>query len=1001
MGFPANIPIRRRGERAGRMGNGTHRLEPAWNCPGPLQGDAGTGKTPFEPCGPLPRGIIRRRGTDSRRFLFPAGKIPVFEPTIPKGWDEFMIDRISRNEIRHRVQAFVKDWENARDERRESQSFWDAFFHVFGKKRREVSEFERAVKKLGDRRGFIDLFWPGQLIVEQKSSGKNLEQAADQAFDYLSGLKPAEKPRYILVSDFRNFALHDLEARTEHRFALPELPDRLELFDFISGYESRARAEEDPANIRAAELMGKLHDALAESGYGGHDLELFLVRILFCVFAEDSGIFDEAHGFEEYLKAETREDGTDLGGNLTLIFQVLNTPENRRSPNLNEILKNFPYVNGKLFADTLPMPFFDAAMRRILLECCEFDWKDISPEIFGALFQSIMDKEKRRDLGAHYTSERNIQKLIQPLFLEDLWAELDAIASNKRKLKIFHEKLAKLRFLDPACGCGNFLIVTYRELRKLEIEALKRLYTTRGRVQLKMDVLADLAKVNVDQFYGIELEEFPARIAEVALWLTDHQMNRELSAEFGQYFVRLPLKHAPTIRHGNALTLDWSELAKPGELDFILGNPPFRGSKYQSKDQREEMRAVFEGIDGAGVLDYVSAWYLKAAKFIRGTKIRCAFVSTNSISQGEQAGLLWKPLLKDCGIKIHFAHRTFQWTSEARGKAAVFCVIAGFAARDAENKWLFEYETPRTELPERIPAENINPYLVDAPDVAISRRSRPLCDAPEMFTGNKPIDGGHYLFTPEEKDELIRKEADSANYFKRWLGSREFLNKIERWCLWLGDCPPDALKKMPEALKRVEAVRELRRASKSKPTQKLADTPTRFHIEMMPTGNSIVVPEVSSERRMYMPIGFVGPDTLCSNLVKLIPNTTRYHFGILSSIMHMAWMRYIAGRLKSDYRYSNTLVYNNFPWPEAPAAARIQAVETAARAVLAAREKYPDSSLADLYDPRLMPSDLLKAHQAMDKAADACYGQRKFANERERVEFLFEKYQELLERCGG
>jgi hypothetical protein len=911
-----------------------------------------------------------------------------------------MIDRISGNEIQKRVRKFVKEWENAADERRESQSFWDAFFRVFGKNRREISEFERAVKKLGDHKGFIDLFWPGQLIVEQKSLGKDLEKAMDQAFGYLTGLKAHEKPRYVLVSDFRSFVLNDLDERTEHRFSIQELPDKLELFDFISGYESRVHAEEDPANIRAAEHMGRLHDALAESGYAGHELELFLVRILFCVFAEDSGIFEEAHGFEDYLREETREDGDDLGGSLTKIFQVLNTPENKRSPHLNELLKSFPYVNGKLFADTLSMPFFDSGMRRVLLECCEFDWKDISPEIFGALFQSIMDKEKRRNLGAHYTSERNILKLIQPLFLDGLWDELESIAANKRKLNTFHEKLAKLRFLDPACGCGNFLIVTYRELRKLEIEVLKRLHTKRGRVQLKMDVLKDLAKVNVDQFYGIETEEFPARIAEVALWLTDHQMNRELSAEFGQYFVRLPLKHAPTIHHGNALELNWSELVKPEGLDFILGNPPFRGSKYQSKAQRAEMKAVFEGINGAGVLDYVSAWYLKAAKFIQGTNIRCAFVSTNSISQGEQAGLLWKPLLEGYGIKIHFAHRTFKWLSEARGQAAVFCVIVGFAAHDTEKKWLFEYETPKTEFPERISAKNINPYLVDASDVAITRRNKPLCDGPGMYTGNKPIDGGHYLFKPEEKAEFLQKEPQAEAHFKRWMGSQEFLKNIERWCLWLGDCSPAALKGMPNALKRVEAVREFRMASKSGPTRRLADSPTRFHIETMPAGNSIIVPEVSSERRHYMPIGFVGPETLCSNLVKLIPDTTLYHFGVLSLIMHMEWMRYIAGRLKGDYRYSNTLVYNNFPWPENPAPKQRENVETAAQAILDIREEFPDSSLADLYDPRLMPPNLLKAHHALDRAVDACYGKRKFANERERVEFLFEKYQELLGRCA-
>ncbi|GBC62262.1 class I SAM-dependent DNA methyltransferase [Desulfonema ishimotonii] len=912
-----------------------------------------------------------------------------------KGSKQQMIERISRNEIRRRAHRFVKSWENAKNERSESQSFWNSFFHVFGKDRREVGEFERAVKKLGERQGFIDLFWPGQLVVEQKSAGKDLEKAADQAFDYLSGLKKHEKPRYVLVSDFQNFVLHDLEERAEHAFRLAELPDRLELFDFIAGYDTRIHTGEDPANIEAAERMGKLHDALAESGYTGHDLELFLVRILFCVFAEDSGIFQQDHGFEDYLRDETREDGSDLGPQLAQIFQVLNTPESRRSKNLNTLLQTFPYVNGRLFADFSPMPSFDSGMRKALLECCAFDWKEISPEIFGALFQSIMNREKRRNLGAHYTSERNILKLIHPLFLDELWRELGRAGKNGRKLEAFHDKLAGLKFLDPACGCGNFLIVTYRELRKLEMEVLRRLNPRKKQRQLSIDVLNDMAKVNVDQFYGIETEEFPARIAEVAMWLTDHQMNRALSAEFGAYYVRIPLTHAATICHGNALETDWQSLVAPEDLFCILGNPPFRGSKWQNATQRKEMKTIFAGVRGAGVLDYVSAWYLRAAQYIQGTRICCAFVSTNSVSQGEQAGILWKPLLEEYGVRIHFAHRTFQWTSEARGKAAVFCVIIGFAAYDAENKWLFEYETPRTELPERQRAGNINPYLVNSPDVTIERRSKPLCDVPGMFTGNKPIDDGNYLFTIEEKEAFLEHEPHAAPYFRRWMDGKGFINNRPRWCLWLGQCAPHMLKKMPESLKRIEAVRRFRQNSKSKPTQKLSETPTRFHIETMPEGNSIVVPQVSSERRLYMPIGFIGPETLCSDKIKLIPDATLYHFGVLTSMMHMEWMRYTAGRLKSDYNYSNTLVYNNFPWPEKLNGKQTQKVETAARSVLDARAQFPESSLADLYDPLTMPPVLLRAHQNLDRAVDTCYGKRKFTSERERVEFLFQRYEKL------
>jgi hypothetical protein len=756
--------------------------------------------------------------------------------------------------------------------------------------------------------------------------------------------------------------------------------------------------------------MGRLHDALKAAGYEGHPLEVLLVRLLFCLFAEDTGIFQPASAFRSWIEERTASDGSDLGPQLAQLFQVLNTPEDRRTKTLDEQIAAFPYVNGKLFEEMLPIADFDTAMREALLDCCALDWSGISPAIFGALFQSIMDAKARRNLGAHYTSEENILKLIQPLFLDDLHEEFKRVKGNKNKLFEFHKKLRTLTFFDPACGCGNFLVIAYRELRKLELDVLRAVHEGPG--SRFLDIHQEI-RVNVDQFYGIEIEEFPAQIAQVALWLMDHQMNVRVSEEFGMYFARIPLKTSPYIVNGNALTLDWNDVLPAERASYVFGNPPFVGAKFMSDVQREEAQQVFADIKNGGLLDFVAAWYVRAARYINAvrpepvegqpsahastssarTDVRCAFVSTNSITQGEQAGVLWGWLLAQ-GIHIHFAHRTFQWSNEARGMAAVHCVIIGFGAFDAEKKTIYEYEDIRGD-PHAVAARNINPYLVDAPDVVLVNRQHPICAVPEIGIGNKPIDGGHYLFTPEEKAEFLQREPQAARWFRRWIGADEFINNYERWCLWLGDCPPDELRKMPEAMKRVEAVREERLASKSAPTQKLAATPTRFHVENIPDAPYLVIPEVSSERRRFIPIGFMQPDTLSSNLVKIIPHATLYHFGILTSTMHMAWVRYTCGRLKSDYRYSAGIVYNNYPWPDEPTDKQRAAVEAAAQAVLDARAQFPQSSLADLYDPLTMPPALVKAHQALDRAVDACYRKAAFTSDAQRVEFLFERYQQL------
>lgn len=898
---------------------------------------------------------------------------------------------ISWNEIRHNAVAFAKDWAGVSREDAEAKSFWDAFFAVFGIKRRTVASFEEPVKRLSGSWAYIDLFWKATLLVEHKSRGKSLEKAESQAMEYIQELKNSgrddEIPRYVIVSDFARIALHDLEYGASLQFPLDDFHRNVDKFAFIPGYQQHNLEAEDPVNIAAVELLGELHDTLKAGGYSGHDLERFLVRVLFCLFAEDTGLF-ERNTFTLFVENHTAPDGSDLGSHLARLFQVLNTPQDRRQKNLLEELADLPYVNGDLFAETLGFADFNRDMRNRLLSCCRFDWSRISPAVFGSLFQSVMESRARRQAGAHYTSERNILKLVRSLFLDDLRAEYKAVKGNKNRLKELHKKLGRLTFFDPACGCGNFLVITYRELRLLEIELLQILHGKQ-----KVLNIHDLSLVDVDAMFGIEINEFPVRIAEVALWLMDHQMNQRLSEAFGQYFVRLPLKKSAKIVHANALRTDWRDVLPPERCSYVLGNPPFVGGKYQTDEQREDLVAVAANVKNAGLLDYVTGWYFQAAEYIKGTSISVAFVSTNSITQGEQVGALWNELF--CrGVRIRFAHRTFSWESEARGKAHVHVVIIGFGKEDSPNKRIFDYET-NEESPTVISAKHISPYLVEGPNTVIVNRGKPLCCVPEVGIGNKPIDDGNYLFTTEERDEFIRKEPKATKWFRRWLGSDEFINGWERWCLWLGDCPPNELSQMPEALQRVEAVRKFRLASKSAPTRKLAVTPTRFHVENMPQSNFIVIPKVSSERRRYIPIGFMNPKTLISDLCFINTGVGHFHFGILSSSMHMAWVRQVCGRLKSDYRYSAKLVYNNFPWPESLTDKQKERVEAKAQAVLDARATFPDSSLADLYNPLTMPAKLMKAHAELDRVVDACYRAKPFDSDRERVEILFALYEKL------
>jgi type I restriction-modification system DNA methylase subunit len=940
---------------------------------------------------------------------------------------------LSWNEIKDRALKFSKEWAGTVNEEANAKPFLVEFFNVFGITSKRVSSFEHKVKKLGERDGYIDLLWKGMILIEMKSRGKSLDKAYQQAIDYLHGLKELELPKFILVCDFEIFRLYDLEESSFVEFKLDELVNNVQHFGSLIGYQRKIYQEQDPANIKAAELMGALYDQLKAIGYEGHPLEVYLVRILFCLFADDTTIF-ERNQFQEFLEQRTSDDGSDLAARLQELFQVLNTPKENRFKNLDEQLDAFPYVNGNLFGEFLPMASFDSKMRMALLKCCRIDWSKISPAIFGSMFQSVMNPKERRNLGAHYTSEKNILKLIKPLFLDELWEEFEILKDNRNRLIEFHRKLSKLTFLDPACGCGNFLIITYRELRLLEIEVIKRL---QGNQQVTS--IDALVNVSVNQFYGIEYEEFPARIAEVAMWLIDHQMNMMVGNEFGQYFVRLPLRQAATIVNGNALRLDWRDLlqhqysdieanettlvvnepctdyatvnirtrkltiidqrapssatnAKATAFDYIIGNPPFIGYAWQSQEQKTDMASVFSGVKGAGVLDYVTAWYVKAAQLIQNTKAKVAFVSTNSISQGEQPGILWNFLFNYYQIKIHFAHRTFSWSNEARGKAAVHVVIIGFANYDTPQKKIFEYDNPKGE-PHEVKARNINPYLVDAKDIILHKRNNPICNVPEINRGSDAIDDGNLLLSQEERDLIISKYPDAVKMIKPFLMGKEFINNIPRYCIWLKGINLAEMREMKLIYDRVENVRVFRKSSRRPQTLKAAQFPYLFGEERQPISDYLAIPKVSSENREYIPIAYCSKDIICGDKLFNLPDATLFHFGIITSKMHMTWMRATCGRLESRYSYSNTIVYNNFPWPEIVNEKYVKAIETAAQKVLNARGLFPDSSFAILYDPITMPPELVQAHNELDRTVDNAYRTQPFTSEANRLEFLFSLYE--------
>lgn len=911
---------------------------------------------------------------------------------------------LSYRDIKNNAHQFIIEYADAVKENAESQSFLNDFFAIFGVHRRRVATFERMVRTddVGNKR--IDMLWPGKLLVEMKSTGQNLDKAYKQGVSYFKGLKDKELPRYVMVCDLNDFRLYDLDDGKDYQFDLANLQDNLHLFDFMQGNEIEDITEFE-LNEKAAELLGKLHDALEDSGYKGHQLQSFMVRILFILFAEDTGVFNR-HQFTRYLMHFTDDSGSDTDMHLSKLFQVLDKPDSERSHNLVDELKAFPYVNGHLFKERIDMPSFTRDMRDQLLQCCLFNWKDISPAIFGSLFQSIMDKEARRNLGAHYTSETNILRLIEPLFLNELKDEFNKANNLKQnktrndRLMALMKKVRSLRFLDPACGCGNFLIITYRELRRIELQImLAQQKDQEHGVDQSLGFVID-PQINLDHFYGIEIDEWPARIAEVAMWLTQHQMNLEFAKSFGREPDLLPLKEHANIHYANALTTDWSEVINPSQLDYIIGNPPFVGHQWRNTQQKLDMAKVFPASGKFGKLDFVAAWFYKAAMFAQKTT-DIAFVATNSITMGEQASILWQPIL-DIGYKLHFAHRTFQWHNDAKGKAAVHCVIIGFGVNPRAEKWLFDYPNIKGK-PIPLKVSNINPYLVDAPDVILPSRSRPENGMPTMTKGSQPTDGGYLILSTEERFDLIKAYPQLEEWIKPFIGSQELINGLERYCLWLADAPLKTLRdltQITEIKTRFEGVKASRLKSPTTSVQKQAVTPYLFTQNRQPKGNFLAVPEVSSERREYIPIGFMDANTIPSNKIYMIPDTSLYEFGILTSRIHMDWMRVVAGRLKSDYSYAPN-VYQLFPWPKASANQRIH-IENLAQQVLDARQtevdKDPSTSLADLYDPNLMPSALRKAHLALDKAVDALYRKEPFKRSLERVKHLFELYEQKTDQ---
>ena len=909
------------------------------------------------------------------------------------------------------AKAFAEYWKDRGDEKSDSQSFWMALLRdVLGVAEPEkVILFEERVKL--DHTSFIDGHIPStHVLIEQKKKGLNLRSPIrqsdgtllnpfQQAQRYSAALPYSQRPRWIITCNFEEFLIYDMEKPSgePESIMLSELAKEYYRLQFLVEEKSELLHREEQISIQAGALVGKIYTALLKQYKNPndkaslHSLNVLCVRLVFCLYAEDVGVFGGHHKFYNYIR---RFEIRDVRRALIDLFQVFDTKIEDRDPYMDETLQSFPYVSGGLFADgNIEIPNFTQEIVDLLLHKAseEFDWSDISPTIFGAVFESTLNPETRRSGGMHYTSIENIHKVIDPLFLDELREEFEGIKAikvtktQKERAEAFRTKLASLTFLDPACGSGNFLTETYIALRRLENEALRLVSD-----QITFD-FGDIIKVSIRQFYGIEINDFAVIVAQTALWIAESQMMKETEEILNTNIDFLPLKSYANIVEGNALRTDWETVAPKEKLNYIMGNPPFVGARLMSQEQKADLINVFGAKwKNAGNLDYVSCWYKKAADLMKDTHIRTALVSTNSVSQGESVAILWKPLFED-GVHIDFAHRTFRWDSEASIKAHVHCVIIGFSiAPFYKAKVIYSAERP-------LIANNINAYLVDAENIFIESRKTSLSNVPQMGIGSKPIDDGQYLFEEKEMQEFIAKEPLAQKYFRPWMGADEFINRYFRYCLWLGECPPNELRKMPECMKRVQAVRDFRLSSKSEGTIKLAERPTRFHIENMPSSNYLLVPCHSSEKRKYVPIGFVNPDIISSNAVLIVPNASLYHFGVMTSNVHMAWMRSVCGRLETRYRYSKDVVYNNFPWPT-PTDEQKAKIEQTAQAILDARALYPDCSLADLYDEIAMPSELREAHRANDKAVMQAYGfWGKLNTESACVAELMKMYQKLVQ----
>ncbi|WP_141732415.1 class I SAM-dependent DNA methyltransferase [Oligoflexus tunisiensis] len=905
---------------------------------------------------------------------------------------------LSWNEIRKRAVAFSKEWKNCNAERGESQSFWNDFFAIFGISRRRVATFEFHVKKINNKSGYIDLFWPGTLLVEQKSSGRDLKKAFDQAIEYFEGLTEEELPQYILVSDFKRFAFHDLEGSSEPiLFDLKDLHKHIHLFSFILGHKRQNFEHSEEANIKAAELMGQLRDSLWKGGYKGTDLEVFLARLMFCLFADDTGIFETKDHFTYYLETKTRKDGSDLGSQIINIFDTLDTPQNNRQLNLDEDLCKFPYVNGELFRDRIKIPAFSSESRELLLKCCKFNWERISPAIFGSMFQSALDPESRRDLGAHYTSERNILKVINPLIIENFRKEFEICRRQEEKLKQLLEKIRKIKVLDPACGCGNFLVITYRELRLLETDIHIELKKTLGE---KHTVILDSGYpgIDVDSMLGFEILEFAAKVSQVALWIVDHQMNIHLSQELGELLHRIPLKKSASIKVINALDVEWESFAPASKISFIVGNPPFVGKKERSKSQQADMNKVLGKNEGHKNLDYVCCWFIKAARYIESNhNIRCAFVATNSVSKGEQVSLLWS-ILNEEKIKINFAYQSFKWTNEGRGKAGVGVVIIGFSKTVLTPQLLFKFDEATNDHI-RNEVESISPYLIEGNDIYVEKRKSPLCGTPKMIYGNTPIDGGQYILSDKEKKNLLASDKRIEKYIRRFISTKEYLRNIPIWCIWLENAKPSDLKDIPELKKRIAAVRSERLKSDRAQTKKMAENPTLFAEIRQPKSDYMLLFKVSSERRKYVPISFQKKSDILHNTCIALQSNDQYLFGILSSYMHTLWLRIIGGTLEHRLQYSIEIVYNSFPLPLNINQKTKDAVIEAVNNLLSIRKTLlSENTFENLYDPDLMPPRLSKAHMNLDKAIERCYIKGEFKDDDHRISHLLSLYAYYIEK---